>query len=141
MSTEAVVDALAIVALITPEESSEWASKAISKFSYLHIPDLCFYEVANAIKAKVLKKEINNKEAIEAFAEAVKLMDLCAIHGFTEILADAMALALGLNVTVYDGAYLSLAEKTGAKLITLDKKFAKNLEGTDYSKMVITNAD
>ncbi len=141
MSTEAVVDTSVIVALITPEEFSEWASKTISKFSYFHIPDLCFYEVANAIKAKVLKKEINNKEAIAAFAEAVKLMNLYAIHGFTEVIADAMALALGLNVTVYDGAYLSLAEKTGAKLITLDKKFAKNLKGTEYNKMVITRTD
>lgn len=136
MPTDAVVDASIIVALVTPEEHSEWASAEITSFDYFHIPDLCYYEVANAIKTKTIKKELNNRMAIDAFTEAVKLLNLCAIHGFSEIIADAIALSIKTDISTYDATYISLAKSTGSKLITLDKKLARKLENTQYTKMI-----
>ena len=53
MATEAVVDSSVIVALVTLEKYSDWASKSIQEHEYFHVLDLSFYEVANAIEHKV----------------------------------------------------------------------------------------
>jgi len=131
MPTEVVVDSSVIAALVTLEEHSDWASKSISEHDYFHILDLNYYEVANAIKHKVSDR-FSAKDVAEAFAEAGKLMDLYAVHSFSEIITDAMAVALKLNITVYDAAFLSLADKLDTRLLTLDVKLAKKLAGTKY---------
>jgi predicted nucleic acid-binding protein len=48
MVTEVVVDSSVIVALVTPEKYSEWASKIMQEQEYFYILDLSFYEVAYA---------------------------------------------------------------------------------------------
>jgi predicted nucleic acid-binding protein len=57
-------------------------------------------------------------------------MNLYAIHGFSETVNDALSLALELNVTVYDAAFMSLACKLDMRFLTLDVKLAKKLDGT-----------
>ena len=90
-----------------------------------------YYEVANAIKHKESDR-FGAKDAVKAFTQAVEMMDLYAVHNFSEVINDAMALALELNITVYDAAFLSLAEKLDTRLLTLDQKLVKKLEGTKY---------
>ena len=131
MSTEVVVDSSVIAALVTPELYSDWASKRLSEYDYFHALDLNFYEVANAIKHKVSDR-FDAKDAVVAFAQAVELMNLYAVHNFSEVITDAIALALELDIAVYDAAFLSLAEKLDTRLLTLDHKLAKKLEGTKY---------
>ncbi|MGA3020601.1 MAG: type II toxin-antitoxin system VapC family toxin [Candidatus Micrarchaeales archaeon] len=131
MAIEVVVDSSVIVALVTPEEHSEWASKKISEHNYFHILDLNYYEVSNAIKSKTSGKFEGN-DAVKAFTEAVKLMNLYAIHSFSEIIADAIALSFKLDVTVYDAAFLSLAEKLDIRLLTLDIRLKDKIKGTKY---------
>jgi predicted nucleic acid-binding protein len=120
-----------IAALVTPEEYSNWASKTLSDYDSCHVLDLNFYEVANAIKYKVSDR-FSAKDAENALAQSVELMNLYTVHSFFEVIADAMSLALELNITVYDAAFLSLAEKKDMRLLTLDRKLAKNLQGTKY---------
>jgi predicted nucleic acid-binding protein len=45
-------------------------------------------------------------------------------------------LTLELNITVYDAAFLALAHKLDLRLLTLDAKFAKKLEGTKYDGII-----
>ena len=127
MPTEVVVDSSAIAALVTPEEYSDWVSKQLLRYDYFHILDLNYYEVANAIQHKKTNK-FDAKDAIEAFAKAVELMNLYAVHNFSEVITDAIAKALDLNITVYDAAFVSLAEKLDIELLTLDGKLAEKLE-------------
>jgi len=131
MAIETVVDSSVIVALVTPEEHSDWASRKISEHDYFHLLDLSYYEVANAIKSKTSGK-FEGKDAVKAFTEAVGLMNLYAIHSFSEIIADAIALSLELDITVYDAAFLSLADKLDIRLLTLDRKLADKTKGTEF---------
>jgi predicted nucleic acid-binding protein len=133
--TEAVLDSSVITALVTTEECSDWAQKKTGEHEYFHILDLSYYEVANAIKHKTSAR-FGAKDAVKAFDEAAELMNLYAVHSFSEVVADAMALALELNITAYDAAFLSLANRLDMPFVTLDAKLVKKLECTRYSGLV-----
>jgi len=131
MATEVVVDSSVIVALVIPEDHSDWALKKISEHEYLHILELNYYEVANAIKYKAPNRIIA-KDAEKIFMQAIELMNLFGIHSFGEVIVDALSLALELKIAVYDAAFLSLSDKLDMRLLTLDVKLAKKVENTKY---------
>ena len=135
MPTEVVVDSSVVTALVTAEECSDWAQKKMGESEYFHILDLTYYEVANAIKYKTTAR-FTAKDAANAFKEASELMNLYAVHNFSEVIADAMSLALKLKITVYDAACLSLANKLDMRLITIDLKLAEALESTKYHGII-----
>ncbi len=135
MVTEAILDSSVIVALTTPEKYSEWASKKTANYDYFHVIDLSFYEVANALEYKISAR-FDSKDAVSAFKQAERIMQLSAIHSFQEIITDALKIALELKITVYDAAFLALAVKLNLKLLTLDTKLARSLEQTKYADLV-----
>ena len=124
-----------MLALVTLEKHSDWASKSLQEHEYFHILDLSFYEVANGIKHKV-SDGFSAKDASEAFDQAEKMMNLYAVHNFSEIIVDALNKAVELNISVYDAAFLLLAEKLDIQLLTLDVKLAKKLECTKYYGLI-----
>jgi predicted nucleic acid-binding protein len=130
---EAVIDSSMIIALVTPEKHSDWASQIIKKYTFFHILDLSYYEVANALRYKT-SSNFTAKDAQTAWSQAAKLMNLCAHHTTTEVIENAFALASDVNITVYDAAFLSLADSIGIRFLSLDGKLAKKLEGTKYYK-------
>ena len=135
MVTDVVVDSSVIVALVTLEKYSEWASKGVQEYEYFHILDLSYYEVASAIQHKVSDK-LDAKDATMAFRQAEKMMNLYSVHNFSEVSADALGKALELKISVYDAAFLSLASKIDLKLLTLDEKLGKQLERTKYDRLI-----
>ncbi len=134
MATEAIVDSSVIVALVTPEKYSEWAAKKLQNYEYFHVLDLNFYEVANAIEHKV-PDGLDAKDAALAFKRAEKMMNLYAVHSYPEVITDTLKKALEMKITVYDAAFLSLADKLKIPFLTLDIKLAKSLEGTRYKEL------
>jgi len=134
MATEAIIDSSVIVALVTPEKYSEWASKKLQSHEYFHVLDLSFYEVANAIEHKVTDG-LDAKDATVAFKRAEKMMNLNAVHSFSEVVSDSLKKAIGLKIAVYDAAFLSLADKLKMPFLTLDIKLVKRLEGTKYNEL------
>ncbi len=135
MVTEVVVDSSLIVALVIPEDHSEWALKKISEHEYYHILDFSYYEVANAIKCKTPNK-FSSEQADKTFTKALDIMNLFGVHSFGEVIVDAMSLALEFNIAVYDAAFLCLADKLDIRLLTLDLKLAKRLEQTKYRALI-----
>ena len=135
MPTEIVVDSSVLAALVTPEQYSDWASKKIAEYNDFHALELNYYEVANAIKYKK-SDSFDAKDATKAFNQAIEILDLYAVHNFSEVINDALSIAIELNITVYDAAFLSLAQKLNAKLLTLDQKLVKKLEGTKYFSLM-----
>jgi predicted nucleic acid-binding protein len=129
-----VVDSSVIAALVTPEEYSEWASKKLSDYDYFHALDLNYYEVANALRHKTSDRFSAN-DASTSFMQAAELLNLYTIHNFSEVITGAMTLALDLDITVYDAAFLALAEKLEAQLLTLDRRLAKKLQNSKYSNI------
>jgi predicted nucleic acid-binding protein len=134
MATDAILDSSVFVALVTPEKYSEWASKKLQNYEYFHVLDLSFYEVANAIEHKV-PDELDAKDAAIAFKRVEKMMNLNAVHSFPEVVTDSLKKAIDLKITVYDAAFLSLADKLKMPFLTLDIKLAKSLEGTKYNEL------
>ena len=132
---EAVIDSSVIMAMVAPEEHTEWASQKIKEHRYFHVLDLNYYEVANAIRYKTSNK-FTIKDAQIAWSDATNLMSLFALHSFSEVIDDALASASNLNITVYDAAFLSLAARLNMRFLTLDEKLAKKLEDTKYYRLV-----
>ena len=135
MPTEIVVDSSVVAALVTPEQYSDWASKKLLEYNDFHALDLNYYEVANAIKYKKSEK-FDAKDTLKAFNQATEILDLYAVHNFSEVINNALAIAIELNITIYDAAFLALAQKLNAKLLTLDEKLVKKIEGTKYYSLM-----
>lgn len=133
--SEAVVDSSVIIARYLPEKHSIWAKQKMSEFSYFHVLDLDYYEVANALK-HMIPERLTSEEAWTFFSMAEKLMNLFTLHSFNKVIDDAYVLAVELDITVYDAAFVSLAKRLGVQLLTLDEKLAKNLENTKYFKLL-----
>jgi predicted nucleic acid-binding protein len=136
MATEVVIDSSIIVALIMPEECSDWALEKTSTYNYHHIPEFAYYEVANVIKCKTPSK-FTVSEAEKLFNMAFQIMDQFGVHSFGDVVIDALSVALKHNVAVYDAAFLCLADKLNLSLLTLDLKLAKKLENTKYHKYIV----
>ncbi|MCL5877205.1 MAG: type II toxin-antitoxin system VapC family toxin [Candidatus Bathyarchaeota archaeon] len=135
MVTEVVVDSSVIIAIVIPEEHSDWALKKISEHTFLHILDFSYYEVANAIKCKAPNK-LTVEGAEKAFTKALEIMNLFGVHSFGEVIVDAMNLALEYNIAVYDASFLSLADNLDIRLLTLDFKLAKRFENSKFRGLI-----
>jgi predicted nucleic acid-binding protein len=135
IASEAVMDSSVIMALVAPEEHSEWALQKLEEKGYFHVLDLSYYEVANAIRYKTSDKFTKN-DARTAWLDAVDLMSVFVVHSFSEVIDDAIGIASNLNISVYDAAFLALAEKLGIGFLTLDEKLAGKLEKTKYYRFL-----
>jgi len=135
MATEAIVDSSVAVALVTLEGESVWASRSMQEHRYFHALDLSFYEVANALRNKV-SDNLSARDAEMAFKQAESMMNLFSIHNFSEVVIEALAKAIELKISVYDAAFLSLADKLDAHLLTLDRRLANKLEHTKYYSLI-----
>lgn len=139
MSIEAVLDASAIVALYTPETRSGWVRKVVGRYRKLHILDLTFYEVANAMWRKfLLLKEIGGEELSKALKGVWKLMDtLCLTHSYKEVKDRSLETSIKYALTIYDSSYLALAETLNLNLITTDEELCNKLRGTPLKRMLV----
>jgi len=93
----------------------------------VYVPDLLFYELSNVLR-------YHPGSAPEDVGEAVaSLFDM----GFQprrpaeESLFRAVELGFEHNVTVYDAAYLALAEIEDCTLVTADLKFYERVKGVE----------
>ena len=132
MATEGIVDASTIVSLVVPEEFSDWSTSTLKKYRYLGTLELASYEATNALRNKVVQKELTENDASKALKEILEVIGSLDVHPAQSVVSSSLALALECNVSVYDASYLSLAKKLNSKLITLDAKFANKLKGTKY---------
>lgn len=94
--------------------------KHISKEIQLMVPDLIFYEVANAWATKsalsVIEVEVNLSKLEEANLK-IEQIDFKSIK-------KAVALSKKYQVSVYDAIYAVVAQEKECNLITADDKFA-----------------
>jgi predicted nucleic acid-binding protein len=113
-----VLDAsAALLLLIDPGEAGERVAARIHGVSVV-APDLLPYEVSNVLRRHRNAGRLSDAEARLALdglrALSIELWP-CAV------LADRMW-SLGANLSSYDGAYVALAERLGAVLVTADAR-------------------
>jgi predicted nucleic acid-binding protein len=115
-----VCDASALVAvLLDSGADGAWAAAQLGD-ARLAAPDLVTYETANVIRRTELAQLISADLAAQAHAD---LLDLAVELWPYELLAPRVW-ELRHNLSVYDAAYVAVAERLGATLVTLDARIA-----------------
>lgn len=126
--TLAVVDASVVVKWFKGEEHSrkalalrnDWVEGTITLYSVDFLP----YEVLNALKYDPAQTSETLKEA------AASLIDYqFQIIPFADIAEDVINNALRYGITVYDAAYLTVAQKLDALAYTADDKLIRKTGG------------
>lgn len=121
MTQRLVCDASALVtALLDAGDDGQWLADRLAG-AELFAPSLLPFECANIIRRHELGNLISADQAAQAHADLVELpVELWPY----EVLA-RRAWELRHNATIYDGAYIALAETIGAPLVTLDRRLRR----------------
>lgn len=107
-----------------------YETEYVEKNTELFAPDLILYELRNCIAMRPVRKKIapatleSIYEQLEDYVitfQTLNLEDHKAISRYCFIINEKNQ----MKITHYDAAYLYLAEKLDAKLLTLDKKLVK----------------
>lgn len=115
-----VIDASAAVDLLVTRPSSVAIASALLDADQLHAPEHLRIEAAHALRGLHLGGHLSR----EAFAAAMeRLADMpLTVHPIAPLLRRIGELAP--NATAYDAAYVALAERLEAALVTADAKLA-----------------
>lgn len=112
-----VVDASALAALAFGESEAPAIAEMLENQT-LVAPTLVVYEVGNACWKKCRRDPASAAVLSKAFADMLKL----EIRLFTIEPAEVLGVARKHGVTFYDAAYLWLADRLKARLISLDRR-------------------
>ncbi len=116
-----VIDSSALVALLADAGAAgQWVARAVSSAS-LAAPALLPFEVGNILRRHAAAGLLDPSAAAVAHAAAVSLpVDLVPYEAVAE-----RVWQLRQNLTVYDAAYVAVAEALDAVLITLDGRLSR----------------
>lgn len=122
MSGPVTCDSSVLVAmLVDGGPSGQWATGVLEAARDLLAPHLALFEAANILRRHQLANLISADQAEQAHAD---LLDLPLDLWPYELLA-GRSWQLRQNLTIYDGAYVALAEMTSTPLATLDQRIAQ----------------
>jgi predicted nucleic acid-binding protein len=111
------VDASALVEYLLRTERAAPLEQVIrGPNTELHVPALCDVEVSAALRRGLLTRVIDERRALDALDDYLDLP--LTIHGHRALVHRIVALRQ--NFSAYDAAYVALAERIGAMLVTAD---------------------
>jgi len=117
----AVCDASALVALLLDAgPDGQWANDRLLGLG-LVAPSLVDFETSNIIRRHELAGLVSPDQAAQAHAD---LLDL-AIEYWPYELLGSRVWELRANLSSYDASYVTVAELTGAPLVTLDRRIRR----------------
>lgn len=100
-----------------------------------HAPDLIVAEVANVAWKKAVRGEVTREQA--RFICASVRRYFAALHASESLVGRAIDLAFRLRHPIYDCLYLACAERTGAQLVTADRRLLVAIDGTELASLAI----
>jgi predicted nucleic acid-binding protein len=100
-----------------------WVDSVEKKDTEGFAPELVWLEVASALRRHVASGVIDASTAFEALGQILALP--LSVHRLDTLAEPALARALDLGLSVYDAAYLALAEVADALLVTADRQLAQ----------------
>lgn len=123
-AANAVLDASAFIraSLEQTDVARRWIGAIDAGETHGLVPDLFYAEVANALSTYVRAGHIRTELATALVSAAVDLP--LTSRSMRELAPVAFALSLERGVSVYDAAYLALAEAAEAVLVTADRSLA-----------------
>lgn len=124
-----VVDANLLVVLVTRDPRRPQVAARFEAWSHegesLHAPELMPYEVANAVAGLLATGTRIDLEDLEEVWRAIRRVPV-TLHRLGDG-PEAVRFALQLERrSVYDAAYIALAQRLGTELWTLDGPLARN---------------
>jgi len=132
LSTVVVLDTSVILKWFRQDETGVEEALALRE-AYLDgalsiaVPDLLLYELGNVLR---YKPDLDS-DKVTAAVESLLAMGLF-LHAVTqERLILAVEVAFTHDVTVYDAAFVALAEELQADFVTADERLAHRLRGMD----------
>lgn len=94
----------------------------------IYVPDLLVYEIANVLRYKPDLDRAQVQQALESlFAMQIKIKDITG-----EVIRRAIEIAYSYGITVYDAAFVAMAEHLETDFITADEKLGQTLQNISY---------
>lgn len=131
--TRYVIDSSVVVKWFSESDENDLEASVNLRYQILEkkcsivVPDLLFYEIANALRYNPGFTENDIKTAITTLFEMD--FDVKAID--PSVMDLTVKIAFKNNVTVYDACFLAISALEEIPLITADYKFLKNIKGFD----------
>lgn len=94
----------------------------------IYVPDLLTYEIANVLR---FKPDLSQGQ-VQAALNSLYDMQIRIVKGSREVIKEAIRLAYLYDVTVYDAAFVAIAENLNAPFITADDKLSQKLGKASY---------
>ncbi|MFH1561444.1 MAG: type II toxin-antitoxin system VapC family toxin [Patescibacteria group bacterium] len=122
----AIFDASFFLSFLLPDEKTnrEIIREFIEGDLLLVEPPIFNLEVVNALRYAFTSKRIPKAELTKLIKSFQELNNIDYVHDFD--LSNLTKISLKFDISIYDACYLYLAQKTGLKLYTLDKKLARS---------------
>lgn len=131
-----IVDAPVVVKWFVLEEGHDHARSLLLADEPLLAPDLLAVEVANALWAKVRRRELGSAQAVRAVA-AVGEGGEPQLRPSSPLLTAAFELATVLERPVYDCLYIALARSMDDLLCTADDTLARVVRRHDVARVAL----
>lgn len=133
-----VIDASVAVKWLLRESYRSEAKRFVEANIHRIAPDLILIECTNAIRRKVLLKDINQEEGdIAFFLMKEWFKELIRMIPSVELIERAYELSKELEKhPVPDCLYLALAERDKSILVTADERFFKRVKSSRYAKNI-----
>jgi predicted nucleic acid-binding protein len=129
-----VVDASVAAKWFVKEVAREQALEVLDE-PERHAPDLIIAEVGNIAWKKAMRGEVTGEQA--RFV-CTSLRRYFAVLHRSEALADrAIDIALRLGHPIYDCLYLACAQRTGARLVTADRRLLAAIDRTELASLAV----
>lgn len=125
MSRRVVLDASAAIHAVLPGAAAEPVLDAVGSAAVVFAPDLYCLEVGSALWKYVRARHISSDDAFERLERALALVDTLVPDA--ELAKESLTTASASGLTVYDAAYVVLAKREGATLLTADLALARAL--------------
>jgi predicted nucleic acid-binding protein len=123
MAPSLVLDASAVLRLITHDPIASGWVEQVGQASLVLAPELMLTEVANALWKLQRSAGLAGMDPQQLLADAADLVD--QIEPDRHLQVEALALACHLNHPVYDCLYLALARREAAFLLTADQRLQR----------------
>ena len=125
-----VIDTSVAIKWIVDEDGSD-AALALGGADMI-APALFRIEAGNVLRTMFMRKDVSAEQALDLFA-FLQTAPVVIVDHDEELERRALELALALQHPIYDCVYLALAERTGRRLVTADRRFLGSLTGTEHA--------
>lgn len=136
MNVMVVVDASVVIKWFIPESGVAEAEAILNDHLFgredIFVPELLFYEVVNALR---YKKDIV-EDAVNGFIAVLSGLELKRAGTDEQLLNTMFSIAKKYDISVYDAAYVALAEVFNCNLVTADVKLVQKVGQSVKIKLI-----